>query len=207
MCRYVGVQKRFWMQGFVLFAVFMGVGYHRLTHDYPQAASCIHLVAWSALILQVACTLPTVLPLTVQNTYLEDYGRSQLQVLPADSIYIAFGDYQENVMLYLHQFGRERSDVSILYLPYASYMWFNNTQLPLYSNIQWPGTVYHPYGSILRGKGGNAFNLTEFVKANLGSRRLFITSGTIPKEKPMENYNLWPVGMMFEVTTDLTSHG
>ena len=101
-------------------------------------------------------------------------------------------------MLYLHQFGRERPDVSILYLPYASYMWFNNTQLPLYRGIDWPGTVYHPYGSILRGKGGNAFNLTEFVRANIGSRRLFITSAVIPKEK-LEGFNLWPVGLFFEV--------
>lgn len=198
MCSYIGVQKRFWMQGFILFAVFVGLGYHWLSQQYPQITSLLAVVACVVVGLQAAVTVPTVIPLTVKNTYLEDYARSELESLPTGAVYIALGDYQENAMLYLHQFCRERPDVSILYLPYASYMWYNNTQLPLYSGINWPGTVYHPYGSILRGKGGNAFNLTEFVKANIGSRRLFITSAVIPKEK-LEGFNLWPVGLFFEV--------
>ena len=62
--------------------------------------------------------------------------------------------------MYLQQCEHIREDVSVVYLAYASYMWYNHSQLTLYPEIHWPGVVYHPYGSILRGDGGNAFNLT-----------------------------------------------
>lgn len=190
------------MQGFLLFGVFIGIGYHTLCQKSSLFLSLSKILGILILVFQVGRVLPTVVPLTTQNTYLEDYARSELNSLPSDSIYIALGDYQQNSMLYLHQFCHERSDVTVLYLPYASYMWYNNTQLPLYPNVQWPGTVYHPYGSVLRGKGGNAFNLTEFIAANLGAHRLFITSWVEHKDEPRDSYNLWPVGLFYEVVED-----
>lgn len=156
---YVGVQMRFWMQGFVLFTLFIGVGYHLLFQKYPRFRSFQLPVAVALLALQVAITLPKVVPLTVQNNYLEAYGRSQLGSVPAGALYITHGDCPQNAALYLKQCLHEYADVDVLYLPYASYMWFNNTQLPLYHGINWPGSVYHQYGSVLQGEGGNAFNL------------------------------------------------
>lgn len=199
MIRYIGIQKRFWMQGFLLFGVFIGVGYHILCQKSSLFLTLSKILAILVIGIQIGTTLPMVLPLTVQNNYLEEYAHSELQSLPSGSIYIAMGDYQQNSMLYLHQIRHERSDVTVVYLPYVSYMWFNNTQLPLYDNINWPGTVYHPYGSVLRGKGGNAFNLTEFIKANLPNKRLFITSWVEHKDEPRKDYNLWPVGLFYEV--------
>ena len=187
------------MQGFVLFALFIGVGFHKLCQQYPLLQSFSAVLGIAVVGIQIGITLPTVVPLTINNTYLEDYARSQLNVLPPKSIYIAFGDYQQNSMLYLHEVCKERPDVTIVYLPYASYMWFNNTQLPLYDSVQWPGTVYHPYGSVLKGKDGNAFNIIEFINANLEHSRLFITSWLEPKDKLFDQYSLWPVGLLYEV--------
>lgn len=62
--------------------------------------------------------------------------------------------------MYLQQCEHHREDVDVIYLPYASYMWYNHSQLSLYPNVHWPGVVYHQLGSILHGEGGNAFNLT-----------------------------------------------
>lgn len=187
------------MQGFLLFSVFIGIGINMLCQKYPRFSTTIKIGCICVLLLQVGLTYPEVIPLTTENTYLESYAESELQSLPSNSIYIAFGDYHQNSMLYLHQSCHKRSDVTILYLPYASYLWFNQTQLPLYPQIQWPGTVYHPYGSILHGEGGNAFNLTEFINANIQQHRLFITAWMDQKEKLPEQYSLWPVGLFYEV--------
>lgn len=156
---FVNVQMRFWMQGFVLFALFIGVGYHLLFQTYPRLHSLKVPAMVVLLLLQLLITLPSVLPVTAQNNYLEAYGRSQLGAVAPGGLYIVHGDSQQNAALYLKQCLGEYTDVDVLYLPYASYMWFNTTQLPLYHDIVWPGVVYHPLGSVLKGEGGNAFNL------------------------------------------------
>lgn len=71
---FVNVQMRFWMQGFVLFALFIGVGYHLLFQKYPRFQSVKAPAMVLLLLLQLAVTLPKVLPVTAQNNYLEAYG-------------------------------------------------------------------------------------------------------------------------------------
>ena len=157
---YIGVQMRFWMQGFILVAVFIGMGYHIIcsTFGIPQILSMV--IISLIIILQLTLNASSICSLTHDNNYLLDYGHSQLDPLPPSSIYIAHGDYQQNSVMYLQQCEHHREDVDVIYLPYASYMWYNHSQLSLYPNVHWPGVVYHQLGSILHGEGGNAFNLT-----------------------------------------------
>ena len=123
-------------------------------------------------------------------------------------LYVVHGDSQQNAALYLKQCLGEFPAVDVLYLPYASYMWFNATQLPLYRDVVWPGTVYHPLGSVLKGEGGNAFNLrwawrwtlrrSELLRANLPRRRVFINAWYTGKDEP-KDFALWPLGLINEV--------
>lgn len=157
---YVGVQMRFWMQGFILLAVFVGIGYHIVDTTFGIPKSVSMIIISIIIILQLTLNASFVYPLTHDNKYLLHYGEAQLNPLPPSSIYIAHGDYQQNSVMYLQQCEHRREDVDVIYLPYASYMWYNHSQLPLYTHIHWPGVVYHQLGSILHGEGGNAFNLT-----------------------------------------------
>lgn len=205
---FVNVQMRFWMQGFVLFALFIGVGYHLLFQKYPRFQSVKAPAMVLLLLLQLAVTLPKVLPVTAQNNYLEAYGRTQLAAVAPGGLYVVHGDSQQNAALYLKQCLGEFPAVDVLYLPYASYMWFNATQLPLYRDVVWPGTVYHPLGSVLKGEGGNAFNLrwawrwtlrrSELLRANLPRRRVFINAWYTGKDEP-KDFALWPLGLINEV--------
>ena len=205
---FVSVQMRFWMQGFVLFALFIGVGYHLLFQKYPRFQSVKAPAMVLLLLLQLAVTLPKVLPVTAQNNYLEAYGRAQLAAVAPGGLYVVHGDSQQNAALYLKQCLGEFPAVDVLYLPYASYMWFNATQLPLYRDVVWPGTVYHPLGSVLKGEGGNAFTLrgvqdwtlrrSELLRANLPRRRVFINAWYTGKDEP-KDFALWPLGLINEV--------
>ena len=156
---YIGVQERFWMQGFLVISVFAGVGFSVLCIKYPRFCKWLRLCGVLCVVAQLFLNVPNVVLLTRNNDTLLKMGRSEIEVLPENSILILFGDCQQNSAMYLQQCLHERMDLDIVYLPYASYMWFNRTQLPLYPNITWPGTVYHELGSILKGEGGNAFNL------------------------------------------------
>ena len=158
--RFVGVQLRFWMQAFLVLAVFIGVGYHLLCNSLHLPSILRIIIMIAVLVLQLVINLPSVDPLTRTNTYLYHYGRAQLDPLPEKAIYITHGDCQQNSVMYLQQCEHVREDVSVIYLAYASYMWYNHSQLSLYPEVNWPGVVYHHYGSVLRGEGGNAFNLT-----------------------------------------------
>lgn len=156
---FVNIQMRFWMQGFIVVAVFMGIGFTKITHLLPQFRRILCVGGVLCVAIQLLLTYPKVVPLTRDNETLLQLGHSQLDIIPQDSIYLVFGDCQQNSVMYLQQCLHEREDVDVVYLPYASYMWYNNTQIPLYPNISWPGTVYHELGSLLKGEGGNAFNL------------------------------------------------
>lgn len=159
-CRFVGVQLRFWMQGFIIIAIFLGVGFHALSTSLHLPHILSLLVAGLLILLQLGVNYSSVIPITRDNSYLMDYGRAQLEPLPSSSLYIVQGDLQENSILYLQQCLHVREDIDVVYLPYASYMWYNHSQISLYPKVHWPGVVYHPLGSILHDRTGNAFNLT-----------------------------------------------
>ena len=169
--RFVGVQLRFWMQGFIVIAIFMGVGLHALTTTLQLPSVLALLAACLLVLLQLGVNYASVIPITRDNSYLLQYGRAQLEPLPDSSLYIVQGDLQENSILYLQQCLHDREDIDVIYLPYASYMWYNHSQLSLYPKVHWPGVVYHPLGSILHDHTGNAFNLTYTTVASffLGS--------------------------------------
>lgn len=213
-CRFVGVQLRFWMQGFIVIAIFMGVGFHALSTSFPRVLSL--LVDILLILLQLGLNCSSVIPITRDNSYLLDYGRAQLEPLPSSSLYIVQGDLQENSILYLQQCLHVREDIDVVYLPYASYMWYNHSQISLYPKVHWPGIVYHPLGSILHDRTGNAFNLTfvvddlfsrrEFLDANIDDRRIFVTSWVSGKDEPTDKYKLFPIGLFNEVIVSHSHH-
>lgn len=156
---FVSVQERFWMQGFIVISIFAGIGFSLLCIRFPRYCTWLRVCGVLCVVLQFLLMSPKVVLLTRNNDTLLQLGRSELELLPENAIFLVFGDCQQNAAMYLQQALHERMDLDIVYLPYASYMWYNRTQLPLYPNITWPGTVYHELGSILKGEGGNAFNL------------------------------------------------
>ena len=156
---YVSVQERFWMQGFLIVSIFAGIGFSLLCIKFPRYSAWLRVCGVLCVVLQLMIMSPKVVLLTRNNDTLLQLGRSEIELLPENAIFLVFGDCQQNAAMYLQQALHERMDLDIVYLPYASYMWYNRTQLPLYPNITWPGTVYHELGNILKGEGGNAFNL------------------------------------------------
>ncbi|KAK8815763.1 hypothetical protein WA538_004887 [Blastocystis sp. DL] len=196
---FVGVQLRFWMQGFIVIAIFMGIGLHALTTTLQLPSVLALLAACLLVLLQLGVNYASVIPITRDNSYLLQYGRAQLEPLPDSSLYIVQGDLQENSILYLQQCLHDREDIDVIYLPYASYMWYNHSQLSLYPKVHWPGVVYHPLGSILHDHTGNAFNLTEFLDANIHDRRIFATSWVSGKDEPTDKYMLFPIGLYNEI--------
>ena len=99
--RFVGVQLRFWMQGFIVIAIFMGVGLHALTTTLQLPSVLALLAACLLVLLQLGVNYASVIPITRDNSYLLQYGRAQLEPLPDSSLYIVQGDLQENSILYL----------------------------------------------------------------------------------------------------------
>jgi len=146
---YRGVFLRFFMQPNVIVALCVGIGSKSLFRFAAGSNSNIFKKVLLPILVigLVGYQISTNYSIQDQskNYSFHDYGHAILDSLPKNALLLAGGDLVTNVPQYLHLCEKERPDIDIISLEIMSWDWFTITQGPLYSRVNFPGTVYHPH--------------------------------------------------------------
>ncbi|KAF2076608.1 hypothetical protein CYY_002094 [Polysphondylium violaceum] len=146
---YKGVFLRFFMQPNVIVSICIGIGSKSLFRFANNSNNNIlKKILLPLLVLGlVGYQVSTNYSLQDQskNYSFHDFGYAILDSLPKNALLLAGGDLVTNVPQYLHLCEKARPDIDIISLEIMSWDWFTVTQGPLYSRVNFPGSVYHPY--------------------------------------------------------------
>jgi hypothetical protein len=181
---HVFMQERFWQQGFVVLAGFMGLGLAALASLVPG-----RLGAWGswplALALPVALVVVHLPAIRAQaNVLVRDYGEAVLRSVPRRGILLVSGDDLIGSIRYLQQVDGLRPDVHVLPTGIVPLPWFRRVAERHMADLDLPP---HP------------FTFRQFLDRNLSSRRVVICN-RVPWLRTLEEaYALWPRGLVEEV--------
>ncbi|GAM25052.1 hypothetical protein SAMD00019534_082270 [Acytostelium subglobosum LB1] len=145
---YKGVFLRFFMQPNVFISIGIGLGLKIVSNLLNSKAPTIKKITLPLLALGlVAFQIGTNYQLQDQSENLSYvyYGHAVLDPLPKDTLLLVGGDLITNVPQYMKLCEGLRPDIDIISLEEMSWDWFTVTQGPIYKNVNFPGTVYHPH--------------------------------------------------------------
>eukprot|EP01133_Synstelium_polycarpum_P015590 gene15590-18521_t len=189
---YKGVFLRFFMQPNVIISVAIGVGLKSVFNFINSKALKTFVLPLISIALcgyQIATNYQ--LMDQSENYSFVDYGHAVLDSLPKNALLLVGGDLITNVPQYLHLCEGVRPDVDILSMEEMSWPWFTPTQSPLYKNVNFPRSVYHP-------RRPEGYSMKEFLDSN--QHRPIFLGGDFKSGDDTHH------GHYFTVARGLTSH-
>jgi hypothetical protein len=194
---YGPVFVRFWQQPNLILFAWIGIGYaaihQRLKAHWSGAGAGIG-VAIALVALQLG------LHYRAQDQHhnwtVNNYGHAVLEPLPENSLYLSRGDLQINVIHYLQQCEKVRTDVIVLDRILLAHPWMNRIIEAYYPNIRLPGKTLDEYG------------LKQLVDANREGHSVFAIALVTSEDEPTlrESYDLIPRGLVYQWIPKLASN-
>ncbi len=132
-------------------------------------------------------------------TIFKDYGETMLNSLPKDSVLIATGDLQVNILRFLQVVKKKRPDVTILPVPLMNLAWYKKIHRKFHPTVKLPPGVYAPFPE--NGK----YQLLDILKLNSQKSFFMLQDNKLVKNEGAADLSLlvrfdWvPSGFLFKL--------
>jgi hypothetical protein len=181
---HVFMQERFWQQGFVVVAAFLGLGLAAIAQAAGPRAG--RWIGWPVAIALPVALVATNLPemRAHANTLVRDYGEAILKAVPPRAVLLLSSDEAIGSVRYLQQVEGVRPDVHVLPIGIVPLPWFGTVAARTMPDLTVPAAP---------------FTFRRFLDLNIARGPIVVCNRTPWLRTLEEAYALWPLGLVEQV--------
>lgn len=186
---------RFWQLPLMLLTILSAYG---LLHIKPNLKKITFFVLMTLVLVRGAISFNNHGRAGV--TIFKDYGHAMLESLPKDSVLIATGDLQVNILRFLQVVAKVRTDVTVLPIPLMNLGWYKSSHRKFHQAVKLPPGVYGPKPSL--GK----YQLLDIIDLNDQKKIFMLQDNSLVKKEAssdlslLKKYNWIPHGFLFRLS-------